>query len=89
MARVNDRNKLPELSDLLDVLRAKGVLKYSGSVPGMGEGLIEVLMGPVLPTGPAKKEEADPLAFKRAHYMNLLGRSNIGDEELKLLPDGV
>jgi len=79
MARADDRN---QLSELIDLLRAKGVVKYVRDD-------MEILMGPQPATRATKPEEKDPRAGKRAHYMNLLGRASIADTELDLLPDGV
>lgn len=65
------------------MLRAKGVVKYMRT-----DGSIEILMGPPAPPKQAK-DERDPRAGKRAHYMNLLGRTSMPDAELDLLPDAV
>lgn len=81
MARANDRDELAELGSLLDVLRARNVIKY---VKGP-DGSVEILMGPALPPKNGKAEEKDPRAAKRAHYHNLLGIVKT-DEELDLLP---
>ena len=82
MARANDGNlQLSELTALVDMMRAKGVIKIT-------TGGTEILMGP--PLAPNVKEvDKDARAPKRAHYMNLLGRASISDTELDLLPDGV
>ena len=69
---------------MLDVLRAKGVVKYMKTADSL-----EILMGPPAPRAAAKDAEKDPRAGKRAHYMNLLGRASMTDAELDLLPNTV
>jgi hypothetical protein len=77
---------------MLDLLRAKGVISYEGPVP-LGDAIDmphgKMLFGPPV-AGPgvakAKPGDKDPRAGKRAHYENLLGRANIPDAELDLLP---
>ena len=76
-ARTDERNVLSELSDIIDMMRSKGVIKLTW------EGT-EILMGPPLAKA-SRKEDADPRAAKRAHYLNLLGTAKT-DAELDLLP---
>ncbi len=83
MARADDGNSLSQLTELLDILRSKGVVKYLKTAT-----TTEILMGPPA-AAKAKALEKDPLAGKRAHYMNLLGRSHMTDAELELLPDAI
>jgi hypothetical protein len=83
----NDRDELSKLSDLLDLMRAKGVIKFNGGVPGAsGNWPTEILLGPPV-LSKEKAEAKDPRMGKRLHYQNLLGRTNIPDAELDLLPD--
>jgi hypothetical protein len=60
-------------------------VKYTRSA----DGAVEILMGPAVTARSTKKEGADPRAFKRSHYMNLLGRASMTDAELDMLPDAV
>jgi len=88
VARADERDELSRLSDLIDTLRAKGIIKYAGIIPGSDRlSNVEMLFGPPVPVADGKKAEVDPRAPKRAHYMNLLGRTHIPDAELDMLPD--
>lgn len=78
MARTNDGDELAQLTAIVDMMRAKGVIKI---VTKAGT---EILMGPPLPSK-TKDADKDPRAAKRAHYLNLLGVSK-SDEELDMLP---
>ncbi len=78
--RTSQRDKLSELSQLIDLCRAKGVVIFEGT-PG---GACKLTLGPP-PELAAKKAAEDPLAHRRAHYENLLCR-RISDAELGTLP---
>ena len=81
----------------MDLCRSKGVISFKGSMelPGGEFAPFEFLFGPPPPPPMTAKEQAaadakarDPLARKRQHYKDLLGREVISDEELAQLPDG-
>lgn len=56
-------------------MRELGVLQWNG-----------ITLGPTPPTAPEAKPDADdPLAERRAHYANLLGRA-VSDEEVSRYP---
>jgi hypothetical protein len=74
--RTDERDQLSELSDLIDLMRRRGVLKlvHQGT---------EILLG----AEPVKLEKAerDPLAMRRSFYEEQLGRP-VSDQELEKLP---
>ncbi len=73
-----------DLAELIDLLRAKGVISYEGPVDESQARHCKLLFGPP-PAPKPKKGDTDPRATKRSHYENLLGRPH-SDEELDLLP---
>jgi len=78
-ARTAERIDLPQLSELLDLCRAKGVISFELTLEGY-----KILLGPP-PPPKTKPGEVDPFAQKRAAYLDQLGRT-LTDAELKLLP---